>query len=215
MEWPQEDTIDNPVVYFPGPIDFAAVEEFLRLINPSFLGERADHLGRLATRMLEKRQNASAADLVQLATKIDAESRLAVNKLPDIILEQMNAPTVGRLLEDLRDLDAARMRLDASFFNVSYSQTHTSGREGNFQALKVTEVYFPLSSSETCWIKVDLPRPHGPKRAKQKSPLPELRNVLAIARAYCLVLPPISWLALSRWNSEREPDVRVRSSLAA
>lgn len=84
MKRPPKDAIDDPIVYFPGPIDFAAVEEFLRLINPNCLGERADHVGRLATRLLEKGQNASAADLVQLAIKIDAESRLAVNKLPDV-----------------------------------------------------------------------------------------------------------------------------------
>lgn len=112
MKRPKKDAIDDPIVYFPGPIDFAAVEEFLRLINPNCVGERADLVGRLATRLLEKRQNASSADLVQLAIKIDAESRLAVNKLPDVILEQMNAPTVGRLLEDLRDLEAARTRVD-------------------------------------------------------------------------------------------------------
>lgn len=112
MKQPEADANEDPIDYFPGPIDFAAVDEFLRLLEPTSYAERVDHVGRLAASLATKPQTSSAEDLVRLAMEIQTEAKQAVSLSRDFILTQMNGATVGRLLENLRNLDSARGEVD-------------------------------------------------------------------------------------------------------
>jgi hypothetical protein len=57
-------------------------------------------------------QKASAEDLVRLAMEIESAAKKAVSLKRDSILTQMNGATVGRLLENLRNLESAWGRVD-------------------------------------------------------------------------------------------------------
>lgn len=112
MKQPQANANEDSIDYFPGPIDFAAVEEFLTLLDPKSYAARVDHTGLLAASLVTNPQKASAEELVRWAMEIDTASKKAVSLKRDSILAQMNGATVGRLLENLRNLESAWGRVD-------------------------------------------------------------------------------------------------------
>jgi hypothetical protein len=100
----------NPVIpteksdsYYPGPLDYAAVEEFLNLLNPTFEEAR---ICQLAASLAKKVESSSAVDLVRKAIEIQAEAKRAVRLRRDLVLGEMNFSTVDRLLVKLRCLDS-------------------------------------------------------------------------------------------------------------
>jgi len=96
--------IEEPIAYYPGALDYAAVEEFLRLLNPK---TEVDCVAQLAASVALNAKGASVADRVQSAIAIQAEAEKAVILRRDSILATMNFPTVQRLVEKLVSLDSA------------------------------------------------------------------------------------------------------------
>lgn len=211
IKQPQEISVDNPIVYFPGAIDFAAVEEFLRLRDPKFVDERADHIGRLAASLLETRQNASAGNLVRLVTEIDAVAKDAVNKRSDALLEQMNAATVGRLLEDLRNLESARTRVDDREHGPYDAILKTV--ESRFRKINDNPPRFSAEAIEAALSNADLRMKEGQNRPQAPCDLTTALRYIAGGAS----TPPaamesafIDFLSLQRlerekkWDSEEE-----------
>ncbi|MEO8616462.1 MAG: hypothetical protein ABI600_15065 [Luteolibacter sp.] len=94
---------EQSIDYFPGEIDYAAVEDFLSLLNPAVEVAR---VSQLAASLALKAENYSAVDLVRNAVEIQAESEKSVLLRRDWVLAGMNFGTVERLVERLRNLDS-------------------------------------------------------------------------------------------------------------
>ena len=91
-------SLEDPIVYYPGHLDYAAVEEFLRLLNPR---PEAQRVAQLAASIAQKTEGDTAGDLVKRAMDIQAESENAVIGRRDAILARMNLSTIQRLVEKL------------------------------------------------------------------------------------------------------------------
>ena len=96
-------SLEDPIDYYPGHLDYAAVEEFLRLLNPR---PEAQRVALLAASIAQKTEGDTAGDLVKIAMDIQAESEKAVIGRRDAILARMNLSTIQRLVEMLRHLDS-------------------------------------------------------------------------------------------------------------
>ena len=95
--------LEEPV-YYPGAVDYAAVEEFLSLLNPK---AETDRVAQLVAKMTFKEEGASPSDLVQSALGIQVEAEKSVICRRESILAKMNLSTVLRLLAEVEKWDSA------------------------------------------------------------------------------------------------------------
>lgn len=103
MEQITERTVEK-LAYYPGMVDYPAINVFLSSLNPA---AETDRIAQLATRTAFKAEGASNVDLVQNAIEIQAEAEKAVIRRRESILAKMNLTTVLRLLEMVEGLHSA------------------------------------------------------------------------------------------------------------
>lgn len=215
MKRPQENANKDPIDYFPGPIDFAAVEEFVTLLDPKSYVERVRHVGHLAVSFLANSRDESAEDSVRVGIEIENAAKNAMNLKRHSILSQMNGATLGRLLENLRNLESAWGRVDDREHGP-YDSILRTVEERSKLINDNPPIRFNAAVIENALLEVDARMKHGQTRPSTPCDLKTaLRYVASPASTPpdALELAFIDFLALHKLERVKKCDAEEELTL--